>query len=247
MSEADFNAGTSVVKVDYWTCSREEHQNNVFHYHCALKLTGCKKWLSVKKRIARKNCIQVKFSFKHNLYLSKYKYICKSDQQVTHRENYRPGFLTVASSKTKKSIEGFRAVCATKAKSTEGESSCFVAKKQKSVTNLDLAEFIQERRIRSYTKLLAIAEEQRTADQMDIAEFAFKRNEKILRELVTKSWQMEPVKESLKASKASRIDTVKTHWTSDCVESCSGQSLQRAKEVFLLNGIDTFQFILKIY
>ena len=55
MLEAEFNAGTSVVKVDYWTCSREEHQNDGFHYHCALKLTGCKKWLSVKNRIAEKH------------------------------------------------------------------------------------------------------------------------------------------------------------------------------------------------
>ena len=27
MLEAEFNVGTSVVKVDYSTCSREEHQN----------------------------------------------------------------------------------------------------------------------------------------------------------------------------------------------------------------------------
>ena len=41
----------------------------------------------------------------------------------------------------------------------------------------------------------------------------------------------------------SRINTVKTHLTSDCVEDCSGQWLQYAKEVLLLNGIDTFQFV----
>ena len=59
---------------------------------------------------------------------------------------------------------------------------------------------------------------------MDIAEFLFKRNEneKILRELVTKTWQMESAKEKLEASKASQIDIVKTHLTSVCVEVCSG-------------------------
>ena len=55
--EAEFNAGTSVVKVDYWTCSREEHQNDGIHYHCALKLTGCKEWLSVKNKIADKKMV----------------------------------------------------------------------------------------------------------------------------------------------------------------------------------------------
>ena len=62
---------------------------------------------------------------------------------------------------------------------------------------------------------------------MDIDEFLFKRNEneKILRELVTKTWQMESAKEKLEASKASRMDTVKAHLTSGCVEGCSGQWL----------------------
>ena len=133
MLEAEFNAGTSVVKVDYWACSREEHQNDGFHYHCALKLTGCKKWLSVKNRIAEKHGIQVNFSDKHNFYLSAYRYVCKSDQEVAHSENHPPGLLTAASPKTKKSIAGFRAVCTTKMKSREGESSCAVAKKRKSL------------------------------------------------------------------------------------------------------------------
>ena len=70
------------------------------------------------------------------------------------------------------------------------------------MTDLDLAEFIQERGI-SYTELLAIVEEQRTAGQMDIGEFVFKQNEKILCERVTKTWQMVSAKEELEASKAS--------------------------------------------
>ena len=51
--QEEFNAGTSVVKVDYWAYAREEHQNDGFHYRCALKLTGCKKWLSVKNRLQK--------------------------------------------------------------------------------------------------------------------------------------------------------------------------------------------------
>ena len=54
MLEAEFNADTSVVKVDYWACSREEHQNDGFHNHCTLKPTGCEKWRSVKNKIAEK-------------------------------------------------------------------------------------------------------------------------------------------------------------------------------------------------
>ena len=118
---------------------------------------------------------------------------------------------------------------------------------RKGVANLNLAEFIRERGIRKYTKLLAIAEEWRWAvSKMGIAEFVLKRNEKTLRQLVTKIWQMESAKQKLEASKASPIDKMKTHLTSDCVEGCSGQWLQCAKKFFLLHGIETFQFVTSI-
>ena len=81
---------------------------------------------------------------------------------------------------------------------------------------------------------------------MDTAKFVFKRNEKILCELVNKTWQMESAKEKIEASKASRINTVKKHLTSDCVEGFSAQSLQCAKEVLLLNEIDTFHFVTNV-
>ena len=140
MLEAEFNADTSVVKVDYWACSREEHQNDGFHYHCTLKPTGYEKWRSVKNKIAEKCGIQVNFNDKDNFSLSAYRYVCKSDQEVAHSENHPTGLLTSASLKTEKSIAGFHAACATKRKFTEEEFSCGIAKKQKSLTNLDLAE-----------------------------------------------------------------------------------------------------------
>ena len=72
------------------------------------------------------------------------------------------------------------------------------------MSNLDLAEFIRERGIKSYTEFLAIDDKRRTAVQMHVADFVFKRNEKkILREFVTKTWQIEEAKEKLEASKAS--------------------------------------------
>jgi len=247
MLEEEFNAGSSAVKVEYWACCSEKHQNNGFHYHCALKLTGCKKWLSIKTRIVEKHGIQVNFSDNHNFYLSAYRYVCKSDKDVAHSENHPTGLLRTHSPKTKNSIAGFRAACATKRKSSVGECSHHRAvKKRKSLNNLDLSEFIRERGIKSYTELLAIAEERRTAGQMDIAEFVFKRSEKILHELITKTWQMESAKEKIKVSKLSRIDTVKNHLKSDCAEGCSGQWLQCAKEVLLLNRIDLLQFITSI-
>ena len=143
MLDAEFNAGSSVVKVNYRACSREEHHNDSFYYHCALKLKGCKKWLSVKNRLAEEHGIQASFSDKPNFYMSTYRYVCKSDQEVYHSENNPPGLLKAAFLQTKKSISRLHAACVTKMKYVEEEPLCGVGKKRKSLTNLDLAEFIQ--------------------------------------------------------------------------------------------------------
>ena len=53
MLETEFNKGTSQVKVTHLACSKEEHQQSGFHYHCCLKLSGVKKWFSVKTNITK--------------------------------------------------------------------------------------------------------------------------------------------------------------------------------------------------
>ena len=81
---------------------------------------------------------------------------------------------------------------------------------------------------------------------MDITEFGLTRNEKMLSELVTKTWQMVSAKEKLEARKVSRFDTVWSHLTSDCVEGCSAHWFQCSKEVLLLIGMDTHKFLISI-
>ena len=62
------NRGNSAVKVSHWACCRELHQEGGFHYHCAVKLTGNKKWISVKAQLTENHNIVVNFSDKHNFY-----------------------------------------------------------------------------------------------------------------------------------------------------------------------------------
>ena len=70
MLEDEFNSGNGKVKVEHWVCCKESHEQNGFHYHCALKLTGVKKWLSVKNNIQRKHDIVTNFSDSHNYRLT---------------------------------------------------------------------------------------------------------------------------------------------------------------------------------
>ena len=109
---------------------------------------GYQSKIELKKNMVFKSILVTSIiSICHNFYLS-----CKSNHEVAHSENHPPGVLTADSPKTKKSIAGFRAACATNRKSTEGISSCAVAKKQETLTSwLDLAVFIQERGVSEAT------------------------------------------------------------------------------------------------
>ena len=82
------NRGNSAVKVSHWACCQELHQEGGFHYHCAVKLTGNKKLISVKARLTENHNIVVNFSDEHNFYISAYRYLCKQDNNVAYIQEH---------------------------------------------------------------------------------------------------------------------------------------------------------------
>ena len=57
----EFNREDSAVKVSKWAYCRERHQHGGFHYHCEVKLTGNKIWISAKARLMENNNVVVDF------------------------------------------------------------------------------------------------------------------------------------------------------------------------------------------
>ena len=70
------------TKIELWVCSKEAHQVNGFHYHMALKLNRCKRWLSPKRYLEENHGISVHFSNIHHNYYSAWKYTTKKDRYV---------------------------------------------------------------------------------------------------------------------------------------------------------------------
>ena len=120
--------GETAVKVSHWACCRELHQDGGFHYHCAVKLTGNKKWISVKTRLTENHNIVVNFSDKHNFYISAYRYLCKQDNNVAHSQG-QPNLAEAKSPRTKKSIESNRAAV----KKRPSSSACSIQPQRKNV------------------------------------------------------------------------------------------------------------------
>ena len=70
------------TKIELWVFSKEAHQVNGFHYHMALKLNRCKRWLSSKRYLEENHGISVHFSNIHHNYYSAWKYTTKKDRYV---------------------------------------------------------------------------------------------------------------------------------------------------------------------
>eukprot|EP00794_Sanderia_malayensis_P001029 gene1029-351_t len=183
MLEEEFNSGAAIPKVKHWACCRETHENGGFHYHCAIKLTGNKKWISIKHNTMKKYGIVLNFSGSHDHYISTYRYVCKHDSEVAHHPDH-PNLTDAASPKTKNSI----------------------ASKKKRLSNSDVAQFIRENNVKTYVELFAIAESRKDEGLDDIADFAFSRSEKHLRELITKTWFMKDAPDKVKGIKTSRME-----------------------------------------
>ena len=63
-----FNAGK--VKIEHWACCREDHEESGQHYHVALKISGQKRWKTVKENFTAQHGVVVNFSDKHDNYYS---------------------------------------------------------------------------------------------------------------------------------------------------------------------------------
>ena len=98
------DSGTRKVKVVYWAFALENHLDGKKYYHVVLKLSGPKRWLSVKYVLSTHYDIVVNFSESHHNYCSAYKYITKVDTEVFHNGEHS-NLKEIGSPQTKQSTK----------------------------------------------------------------------------------------------------------------------------------------------
>ena len=116
-----FNSGESKVKVLYWACCLESHQNGGDHYHLALKLSGSKRWKSVKDYMQNIKGIVVNFSDTHQNYYTAFRYITKSDPNIFLSQTH-PNLQEMNPPKTSKCLAALRKKHARSANDTVAEA-----------------------------------------------------------------------------------------------------------------------------
>lgn len=256
-AQAEFDAGSSKAKVDYLAVCREPHKDpSKFHYHAAVKLTACKKWIGVKKRLSTKHGIEVNFSASHDLYATMYDYLTKTDNllHMYHSEGHpspknilsqiSPRTKTANKANRKRNAEKRRSAAASASASASASSSCSQSKgppeKKKRFSNSTASEYIYKNQIHDYTELLAAAHREKEGGEPHLFEFVFNKNQSNLSELISKTWQMAEANRVIAQRNAKRMDTIreKSQLQTCEVEACNGLWLRLALEVLQLNGID---------
>lgn len=242
MLEEEFNTGKSKVKVSHWACCKENHQENGFHYHCCVKLTGVKKWKSVKKNIMNKHKIVVNFSETHSHYIYAYRYVCKDKpvKELSHSQGH-PDLSKVGSPRTKASTEALREA-SRKRKSTSSslqpEEASHGSKSRRRLNNLEVSDYIIANNISNVQELFAKAESRKEEGECDLAMFLFSRTQKALDELISKAWLLKNASSSLALEKTTRIEKVHDAAMQNCIEGCNNSWIKCALEVLALNGIE---------
>ena len=243
------------AKVLQWFCSKESHENGGYHYHMALKLDRCKRWLRSKSHLKREHNISVHFSNLHYNYYSAWKYVTKEDTDVIESEdhpdlwNSKPPKTNAASSLKKRSgkreplsrTDGDDEADNNNSDSEESnhadQGKLSAKKKKKRLSSFELSEIIVEKGITSRTELLAYANKQKREGKFDIAEFIVNRGPRVVAEVLSTAWEMRSAQEKLDRSKKSRIEILQDAKEGECVTGCDGQWLTCAIQLLEQNGL----------
>ena len=237
-----FNDGWSLTKVQHWACALEPHEEEGYHYHCSLKLTGVKKWPRAVKVLHGKYQINVDISSKGLAYVYAYRYVCKVDEHVYSSQGH-PELEEYASPRTKEACKAYRRR-APKRKPEEhavdfsGDNATTNRQpvKRISLTNLEVSEFIFKNNIKSTTALYAAAEQRKNDGDPYLYGYLCNRRLAQSDELIQKTWKFKNAASELSRAKRLRLDVMKDfleaeHSNPDC------EWFRRALEVLEFNKI----------
>jgi len=238
-----FDNGSGKAKTLYWACALEPHTDRGEHYHVSIKLSGAKRWLSVKNHLHQKHDVVVHFSDSHDNYYSAFKYISKSDKDV-YQSLGHPNLQEIGSPKTKKCVSVYRTNKKNEQTLTQQNAEQNLPKtiKPKRLSNLDVSEFMVTQNIKNQTELFAIADEQKKEGKKDLANYVLSRSTKAINDLIENTWRMESASKRMRRSTISRMQVIKERKEEDCIDGCNGLWLECALEVLTQNKINPSYF-----
>ena len=158
-----------------WVCSKEEHKDQIYRYHMALKFKCQKRWLPIKKHLHQKFGVKVHFSEKHSNYCEAWRYVTKEDYYYILSEGH-PDLLNSAVPRT------------TTAAKVKRENHG--VKRKRKIDALEVSEIVLRNKIKSKTELLRLAKKQKEEGKTDLALYVLQHTDKV-QKVIDTTWEME--------------------------------------------------------
>ena len=236
---------TTKACVEHWACCLELHENTSgVHYHLCVKLSGPKRWKSLKDNMMKKHGVVLNFSDSHDNYYTAYKYVTKKDPEVYLSPGH-PNLEEIGSPRTSKCVRAYRSASRKRSSSTPMGKNNEKAKKPiniKRISNLEVSDFIAANQVKDYTELLAFAEAQKNEGKKELANFILSRSNKAVEELIKNTWLMKNAQAKIDRGKKPRMQLVREAYSSECVAGCDLQWINCALEVLKNNNIHPVVF-----
>lgn len=244
--------GHTNAEILQWVCCKECHSSGGYHYHMAIKLDRCQRWLASRRYLQEQHGISVNFSDSHHNYYSAWKYTTKEDNNVLESKdhpdlwNWKAPKTNAACSRNKKvrvsecsesDDERETHYTDSDGEESDNEGSGKPVKRKKRLSAFELSEIIIQKGIKTRTELLAFANAQKIEGKQDIAEFIVNRGPRVVCEVLNTAWEMTTAQEKLNRSKKSRLELLQDAAEGECVLGCEGQWQACARELLEQNGI----------
>ena len=236
---------TTKACVQHWACSLERHKNTSgMHYHLCVKLSGPKRWKSVKDNMMKNHGVVLNFSGGHDNYYTAYKYVTKEDPEVYLSPGH-PNLAEIGSPRTSKCIRAYRSASRKRKSSTStanNHKEAKIPRNVKRISNLEVSDFIVANQVKDYTELLALAEIQKKEGKKELANFILSRSTKVVEELIKNTWLMKNAQAKIDRGRKNRMQLVREAHSSHCVPGCDQQWIGCAREVLRNNNIHPVVF-----
>lgn len=253
VTEAFTNATNTTIQ--QWVCCMEEHDDGGIHYHMALKLAKCKRWLTTRNYLADNFGINVHFSAVHVNYFSAWSYVTKEDLQYTESANH-PDFTNAP-----RTMAASQARCRSQNRASTSQeqyqddnlvhdcvppNSAKCARRSR-MSNFEFSEIVRAKNLKTKVQLLSFVEKQRAEGKHDMAEFVVNRSQKSVSDIMETTWAMARAPQDLERSRLHRITILEKTLDGECVEGCRATWLAQAEDVLQRNGIAKVSFTSAVY
>ena len=235
-------------KVLKYVCSMEEHEDGNMHYHCAVKLSGPKRWKSARDYVAHNYGVNVNFSEREdgNFYNHAFAYVRKDDEDAV--EFGSGANAPMGSPRTKKCVKAIRekAQLKQKSKAQSEQAGPSGAAKRKRLSTSDVGRFAVSNGIKTEDELYAIAGQRDEDGNSDLYSFVM-NNSKRIQDILDAAWKLHDAHKRATESSLSRMDTIQNTAGGPCVEGCNGRWLQLALATLRKNGVNQHDFAVALY